>query len=112
MSVQIDAWIESSPGIRSLLANRGVDFGASKKRRSSEKLRMRIRTLSGGPVFHETPGIGATILSVKAIQSPKYHRGFLNCPSVHLGHVGPSLRRGQLGARLQQLMAAAAAARP
>ena len=38
-------------------------------------------------MYAETPGIGATILPVKAIQSPKCHGGFLNCPSVHLRSV-------------------------
>ena len=33
-------------------------------------------------MFHETPGIGATILPAKTIQSPKCQGGFLNCSSV------------------------------
>ena len=77
-------------GIKSPLANRSVDFGASKKRRSSRKLRIRIRTLPRGRCFTRNRELERRSCRPVLFGPRSAMEGFLNCSSVHLKSVsGP-----------------------
>jgi hypothetical protein len=74
----------------SFLTCRPLRLRGERKPVGSHSLRRQVRTATKMPVFHETPGIGAATFPVKAIQSPKGHGGFLNCPSSILRSAGGS----------------------